>query len=107
MKVFRSDEIHSVSDSFEIMMTTDRSQFAVMVLQNGQKSGEMGTDHPQSDQFLLVLEGTGQLVLKGEDIHLDPGDAVIIPAGIEHQVVGTSEHPFRTVNVYAPVAYTD
>lgn len=107
MQVFRAADFRRSDELFKVLMNTDRSQLAVMVLQNGQESGAFGSDHPQSDQFLLVLEGTGQLVLQGEDILLEPGDAVVIPAGQPHQVIGSSDHPMRSVCVYAPVAYPD
>jgi quercetin dioxygenase-like cupin family protein len=107
MKVFRAEEIRKSHDLFKVLQNTDRSQLAVMVLQNGQASGEFGNDHAHADQFLLVLEGDGQLLLEGEDIELHPGDAIVIPAGANHQFIGKSEHAMRSITVYSPVAYPD
>jgi quercetin dioxygenase-like cupin family protein len=107
MQVFRAADFTKSDDLFKVLMNTDRSQLAVMVLQNGEASGEFGSDHPHADQFLYVLEGNGQLILQGEDIELHPGDAVVIPGGLAHQFVGKSDHPMRSITVYSPVAYPD
>jgi quercetin dioxygenase-like cupin family protein len=103
MKVIRSTQLAEGNDSFQVLHTTDRSQVALMVLAAGQTSGEYGTDHPQADQTLIVLEGGGRVRCEGDEIDLMPGDVVIIPAGAKHQVIG----PNRTFSVYSPVAYPD
>jgi mannose-6-phosphate isomerase-like protein (cupin superfamily) len=101
--VIRSQELATERKFFEILLTSDRSQIAVMTLQAGQASGDYGTDHPNSDQILTVLEGGGKVRCEGEDKDLQPGDVVHIPAGAKHQVFG----PNRTLNVYSPAAYPD
>ena len=103
IRVIHADEIEEVNDAFKILETTDRSQIAVMVLKEGQTSGKVNTDHPQSDQILIVLEGTGSVQVEEEVTDLKTGDVAIIPAGAKHQVRG----PNRTLSVYAPVAYPE
>ena len=107
MKLIRSAKLMSGSEFFDVRATTDRTQIATMVLQNGQVSGEFGTDHPDADQTFYVLEGTGQLVLESGDTELRVGDVGVIVAGTKHQFMGKSERAFRTLNVYTPVAYPD
>lgn len=103
MRVIRAEELARSGEFFRVLETTDRSQLAVMVLGDGDTSGEYGTDHPQSDQIILVLEGSGSLVVEGEETPLSVGDIAVIPAGAKHQVRG----PNRTLSFYAPVAYPD
>ena len=74
-----------------------------MTLKEDQVSGEYGTDHPQSDQTIVVLEGGGSVTCEGQEVELAVGDLVNIPAGAKHQVVG----PNRTLNIYSPVAYPE
>jgi mannose-6-phosphate isomerase-like protein (cupin superfamily) len=105
--VFARVRLHQGTDLFDVLKTTDRSQLAVMALQNGQTSGPFGTDHPKADQVFCVLEGTGQLVLDTGDIEVHAGDCGVIEAGTRHQFAGKGEHVFRTLNVYAPVAYPE
>ncbi len=105
MDLIRSAKLMAGAEFFNILATTDRTQIATMVLQNGQVSGNYGTDHPEADQTFYVLEGTGQLVLDSGDTELRVGDSGLIPAGSKHQFMGKSERAFRTLNIYTSVAY--
>ena len=103
MRVLRCEDLNGSAELFNVLATTDRSQVAVMVLKNGEVSGEFGTDHPNSDQVMYVIEGGGSVKIEHEEAELHKGDVVLIPAGKRHQVRG----PNRSLNVYAPVAYPD
>lgn len=104
MTLYSSDQISRIGGFFDVLQTTGRTQIAVMNLDDGQTSGEYGTDHPQADQILFVLEGQGVVRCEGEEKTVNAGDLVLIPAGAKHQVVGG---PMRSLNVYGPVAYPD
>jgi mannose-6-phosphate isomerase-like protein (cupin superfamily) len=103
MRIVHADELRKADELFRVLETTDRAQVAVMVLGEGEVSGEFGTDHPQADQILFVMEGGGSLRVEDEEAELHTGDVAVIPAGKRHQVRG----PNRTLHVYAPVAYPD
>jgi mannose-6-phosphate isomerase-like protein (cupin superfamily) len=103
LRRFRTEELAGNGEFFRVLETTDRLQVAVMELEDGQTSGDYGTDHPHADQLVIVLEGAGTVRCEDETIPLTGGDVVLIPAGADHQVIG----PNRTLNVYAPVAYPD
>lgn len=103
MKIIRSADINGASDFFQVLATTKKSQFAIMNLADNEVSGEFGTDHPQADQVLYVLEGSGSIKVEDQEEPLAPGDVVILPAGAKHQVRG----PNKSINFYAPVAYPD
>lgn len=98
-----AEELARRGEFFSVLETTENLQVGLMVLASGETSGEYGTDHPQADQLILVLEGGGSVRCEGSMIELGVGDVVLIPAGADHQVIG----PNRTLNVYAPVAYPD
>lgn len=103
MRVIRQAEQSAVSETFKILETTDRSQLAVMVLADGEVSGEFGNEHPDSDQIVVVLQGSGRARVRDETVNLQTGDVLVVPAGAPHQVIG----PNRTLNFYAPVAYPE
>lgn len=42
----------------------------------------------EDDEVYIVLEGTGQLDVEGEQTDLHEGDAVFVPAGAEHRFTG-------------------
>lgn len=78
-----------------------------MVLGPGQVSGEFGNDHSHADQWLVVIEGKGE-VKSGDGVEsVGPGDVVLIPAPEKHQIRGIGEGPMKSVTFYGPVAYPD
>jgi mannose-6-phosphate isomerase-like protein (cupin superfamily) len=60
--------------------------------------------HEQEDELFLVVSGHLIIRLRDGDIHLDPGEFVIIPHGVEHLPVAEQEvqvlllEPKTTVN---------
>ena len=60
--------------------------------------------HEQEDELFLVISGHLVIKLRDEDIHLDPGEFVIIPRGVEHLPVAEREvqvlllEPKTTIN---------
>jgi mannose-6-phosphate isomerase-like protein (cupin superfamily) len=60
--------------------------------------------HDNEDELFLVVSGHLVIRLQDSDIHLDPGEFVIIPRGIEHLPIAEQEvqvlllEPKTTVN---------
>lgn len=42
--------------------------------------------HKHSEEFYYLLEGRGLMEVEGEEREVEPGDAVLIPAGAWHQI---------------------
>ena len=108
MELHKHSEITSEDDDFfKVFATTDKCQIALMRLLPDQESGKFGSDHPQADQVLIVMEGRGHAKIEDRDVELEEGDVLVIKAGEKHQVVADGAVSLRTMNVYAPVAYPD
>ena len=94
------------SDEFAVVAGTARSQAAVMTLAPGEDTGEPHeTEHPEADQWLFVLAGTGEATGEGWKQSLAPGSLLLIAAGEGHRIRATGSTPLRTLNVYAPPHY--
>ncbi len=76
-----------------------------MVLRPGQRTGGDDNVHPDSDQWLYVVSGSGVAVVEGHRVNLDAGTLLLIEAGETHEIINDSTEPLMTVNVYAPSAY--
>lgn len=85
----------------EVLYTTKRSQLVIMTLQPGEEIGmEHHTGH---DQFIRVEAGEGVAILDGEKHPLADGVAVVVPAGVEHNVINTSStQAMRLYTLYTP-----
>ena len=105
VKYIENADIARKEEFFEVLTRTAHGQLASMMLEPGQSSGEYGTDHPQADQFLIVIDGQGEALIEGEPTLITKGDAILIEAGEKHQITGTGDRALRTLNVYTPPAY--
>jgi mannose-6-phosphate isomerase-like protein (cupin superfamily) len=90
----------------EVLFTAPHSQLVVMTLQPGEEIGQ--ETHDDGDQFIRVESGTGEAILDGEKSSLGVGSAVVIPAGVEHNIVNSSgDEPLRLYTVYTPPEHPD
>lgn len=91
-------------EGFHVIARSGRSQAATMMLGGGSTGGP-DNRHPGSDQWLLVLSGSGEATVGGEKVYLEPDALLLIEAGETHEIANTGEDPLRTFNIYAPPAY--
>jgi len=47
--------------------------------------------HPDTDDFFLVLKGRLTIRLRDGDVHLKAGELFVVPRGVEHQPVAEEE----------------
>lgn len=47
--------------------------------------------HPNTDDFFLVLRGSITVQFRDRDVHLEAGDLLVVPAGVEHRPVAAHE----------------
>lgn len=63
--------------------------------------------HPDSEEMVYILEGTGRVWIDGEVGELRQGSAVLFPKGLPHMLANASDAPLRAVCVYAPPTSLD
>jgi mannose-6-phosphate isomerase-like protein (cupin superfamily) len=95
------DQTLQNTDYRRVLFTGKKTQLVLMSLQPGIEIGmEVHEDH---DQFIRVESGAGVAILNGERHQLSDGVAVVVPAGVEHNVVNTSkDKPLQLYTLYAP-----
>jgi len=75
--------------------------FGEVVLLPGQ--GHVRHNHPQSEEILYVLSGTGeQMVDDKPSFAVHPGDTIYIPTAIYHSTINTGWGPLRLLAIYNP-----
>jgi mannose-6-phosphate isomerase-like protein (cupin superfamily) len=93
-------------DYRRVLFTGRNTQLVLMTLQPGEEIGR--EVHDEHDQFIRIEAGTGKVVLNGKEHNLGDGTAVVIPAGVEHNVVNTSRtEPLRLYTLYSPPEHPD
>lgn len=84
-------------------------QHAQLVLMSLESNEAIGTEvHAIVDQFFRVETGEGKVLMNGEERVVKDGDAFIIPAGTEHNVINTSsDKPLKLYTIYSPPHHKD
>lgn len=85
----------------QVLFTGPNSQLVVMCLK---PSEEIGLEvHPKVDQFFRFERGQGKVVMNGEEHLVTDGDAAIVPAGTEHNIINTSTtDELKLYTIYTP-----
>jgi mannose-6-phosphate isomerase-like protein (cupin superfamily) len=93
-------------ESFRILGQTRALQAAAMALPPGESTGEPDNEHPDSEQWLLVLSGGGRARVGRRSVALKAGSLLVVEKNETHQVKNTGRSaPLVTLNFYAPPAY--
>ena len=93
-------------DYRRVLFTGRNMQLVLMTLRPGEEIGK--ETHEEHDQFIRVEAGTGLAVLNGKTHALADGVAVVIPAGVEHNVINTSKkEALRLYTLYAPPEHAE
>jgi len=90
----------------EVLYTSQHNQLVVMSLLPNEDIGE--EVHEIVDQFIRIEEGEGKAILNGEEHIIKAGSAIVIPAGIEHNIINTSSNiKLKLYTVYSPAHHRD
>jgi len=95
------------NDDFRrVLFTGPHTQLVLMTLGPGEDIGL--ETHEGHDQFIRIESGTGKAVLDGTTHALTDGSALVIPAGVEHNVINTSSaEPLKLYTLYSPPEHPD
>ena len=89
----------------KVLNTAKNSQLVVMSLQPGE---DIGMEVHDLDQFIRFESGKGKVVLDGEEHAVEDDWAVVIPAGVEHNVINTSSSEMmKLYSIYSPPEHPD
>ena len=93
-------------EGFRVTFGNRRAQAAEMVLAPGDAEGGPENRHRGADQWLFVVSGSGVAIIDGTRIALRKGVLLLIEKGDRHEIRNSGRGLLRTLNVYAPPAYT-
>lgn len=110
MKKGYKDNIEKLTlenESFrQVLYTAQHCQLVAMSLKPGE---EIGSEvHEDGDQFFRFENGEGKVVVNETEYAVSDGDAVIVPAGAQHNVINISaEKALKLYTIYAPPHHQD
>lgn len=84
----------------KVLFTGKHSQLVLMSLKPGE---EIGLEvHEKVDQFFRIDQGSGKIVIDGEETEIKDGFAIVVPAGSEHNLINTGTVDLKLYTVYSP-----
>lgn len=93
------------TDFRRVIGTFGHSQLVLMSLLPRE---EIGTEvHHAVDQFFRVESGNGKAVVGDSEYALKDGSALVVPAGVEHNIVNTGGEPLKLYTIYSPANHPD
>ena len=88
----------------KVLFTARYSQLVVMTLQPGE---DIGKETHGFDQFIRIEQGIGKAILDGVEYDVEDDWAMVIPGGVEHNVVNSGEIAMKLYTVYSPPEHKD
>ena len=88
----------------QVLYTAKNCQLVVMALKPKE---EIGAEVHKLDQFFRVEEGTGEAFLDGVSKKISAGFAVLVPAGMSHNIINTGSIPLKLYTIYSPPNHRD
>lgn len=90
------EKITRANENFRKVLYT--AKFSQLVAMSLKPKEEIGEEIHDVDQFFRLESGEGLAVLAGSEHKIGGGDAVIVPAGLKHNIINTS--PSETLTLY-------
>lgn len=90
----------------KVLYTSKHSQLVLMNLKPGE---DIGVEiHPDNDQFFRFEAGEGRVFIDGTSYEVGDGNAIIVPAGSEHNVLNMSnKKDLKFYTIYSPAHHKD
>ena len=92
------------TDYRRVLYTTKNSQLVLMNIQPGE---EIGMEIHELDQFLRIEQGSAKAILDGVTHEVKEDDAIVVPAGTEHNFINTGNIELKLYTVYSPPEHKD
>jgi mannose-6-phosphate isomerase-like protein (cupin superfamily) len=80
----------------------DDSPMSVTIVEAAPGSQQPLHAHPASTQVYLVVEGSGRMIVDGEEADVSRGDMVCIPPRARHAIRNTGDRTLTYVSATAP-----
>ena len=88
-----------------VLFTAGHMQLVLMALKPGE---EIGAEvHATHDQFFRIERGRGEVRIEGVRTAIKAGDAIVVPAGLRHNLINTGKRRLRLYTLYAPPQHDD
>ena len=88
----------------QVLFPTLNSQLVLMALKPGE---DIGMEVHTVDQFFRVESGSGIAILDDVPTAISDGSAIVVPAGVHHNIVNNGLDSMKLYTIYSPPNHRD
>jgi len=92
------------TDYRRVLYTAQHCQLVLMSIEPGD---EIGEEVHGLDQFIRLEAGSATVILNDESHDVPADSAIVIPAGVRHNVINSGTEILKLYSVYAPPEHKD
>lgn len=92
------------TDYRRVLYTAQHCQLVLMSIEPGD---EIGEEVHGLDQFIRLEAGSATVILNDESHDVPADSAIVIPAGVRHNVINSGTETLKLYSVYAPPEHKD
>ncbi len=104
MPTFNRDILELVRDNPHFLKEIVTNEFSQIVLMRIEPGSDIGEEVHEADQVLVVVEGSGEVVLNRRHSKVEADSLVVVPAGTRHNVINTGDSALKLYTLFAPPA---
>ena len=84
------------------------SKFGQLVVMSLLPNEEIGLEVHKVDQFFRIEYGEGKVIIDGKEKYVEEGDAIVVPAGCNHNIINVSDSKnMKLYTIYMPPQHKD
>jgi mannose-6-phosphate isomerase-like protein (cupin superfamily) len=96
------DELTRRNRDYRRVLFTSQQQQLVLMSIGPQDRGIPEEVHPHTTQFIRVEEGQGVAIINGKERPLKTDDALMVPAGVRHEIRQRGAYVLKLYSIYSP-----
>ncbi len=104
MPTFNQDILDLVRENPHFLKEIVTNEFTQIVLMSIEPGSDIGEEVHEADQVLVIVEGSGDLVLNRQHSPVEADSLVIVPAGTRHNIINKGDAPLKLCTLFAPPA---
>jgi len=104
MPALNKDILELVRKNTHFLEEVVTNEFTQVVLMSIEPGSDIGEEVHEADQVLVVVEGSGEVVLNRQHSPVQKDSLVVVPAGTRHNVINKGSGPLKLYSLFAPPA---
>ncbi len=104
MPTFNKDILEMVRETPHFLKEIVTNEFTQVVLMSIEPGSDIGEEVHEADQVLVVVEGSGEVVLNRRHSPVQADSLVVVPAGTRHNIINKGNVPLKLYTLLAPPA---